>query len=447
MSILFFTAVHCQCIHCFSFQGEGSSSEERLMQQVAGLQQLLPLREFELETERLRARGEHLRAQCDVLTLALDEARANAEKLTLLCGKYESNTTALWLALSHSDAALEAYDVLLALLESELAALVATCRAAGIPAVSHCPAVIVLAGDHDSPGLALARAGDIRQTAESVASLLLAKLDRSCDSGNQDGVKHHGEGRGSWSQGEESRLRNHIGRLKSERSRVRATAQPGLESIHADPAPPRGRNPPSVAEARKLDLETAVLMQELMAMREDRAELRARCHALERERATLELRLSGQEAQRQAQGTALSSLQQQLRDSESRLSGTAVGEEGEGRELTEALAREARLKERLQEMMVSLDTVSRSADIRHQQANEMLTEMKRANSSLAVMLDKCKKKYQARLRKLEHQSVVTIERHSTQVRALKQRISALESELAASNPPSSHGLGANETSL
>jgi chromosome segregation ATPase len=59
-----------------------------------------------------------------------------------------------------------------------------------------------------------------------------------------------------------------------------------------------------------------------MAMREDKAELRARCYALEREKASLDLRLSGHEAQRQAQGAALSSLQQQLRDSESRLSGS-----------------------------------------------------------------------------------------------------------------------------
>jgi hypothetical protein len=57
------------------------------------------------------------------------------------------------------------------------------------------------------------------------------------------------------------------------------------------------------------------------------------------------------------------------------------GEEADpqSRQLSDALCREVRLKERLQEMMVSLDTVSRSADIRQQQANEMLAEMKRAN--------------------------------------------------------------------
>jgi hypothetical protein len=41
-------------------------------------------------------------------------------RLALLCGKYESNAVALRLALGITDRAIEAYDVLLALLETEL---------------------------------------------------------------------------------------------------------------------------------------------------------------------------------------------------------------------------------------------------------------------------------------------------------------------------------------
>ncbi|CAB3361233.1 Hypothetical predicted protein [Cloeon dipterum] len=424
-----------------SAAAEEGFEEERIMAQVANLQQLLPLREFELEIDRLRAKSEHLRAQCDVYSMALNESRVLSERLTLLCGKYESNCTALWLALEHSDTAIEAYDVLLALLESELAALVATCLAAGIPAASNCPAVN-LAGDPDNPGLALARAGDLRMTAEGVACLLLSRLDRNVESANGDlSGKHHTEVR-LWRQGEELRLRSHISRLKGDRARVRSTVQFGLESPHVDP--PKQRNPASVAEARKMDLEMAVLMQELMALREEKAELRAKCHILEREKVAMELRLNGQEAHRQAQVAALHSLQQQLKDSENRLSGSIQDiDDSHNKELLDALAREARLKERLQELMNSLETVSRSADIRQQQSNEMINEMKRANSSLTQMLDKCKRKYQARIRKMEHQSEVAVDRHSNQVRMLKQRIAVLESELAAdmSSPTP------NETSL
>jgi len=61
-----------------------------------------------------------------------------------------------------------------------------------------------------------------------------------------------------WGQGEERRLRDHIGKLKTERSAVRGTIVE-LESCHAEPVV--SRQPISLAEARKLDLETAVLMQ------------------------------------------------------------------------------------------------------------------------------------------------------------------------------------------
>ena len=61
-----------------------------------------------------------------------------------------------------------------------------------------------------------------------------------------------------WGQGEERRLRDHIGKLKTERSTVRGTVVE-LESCNAEPVV--SRQPISLAEARKLDLETAVLMQ------------------------------------------------------------------------------------------------------------------------------------------------------------------------------------------
>lgn len=74
------------------------------------------------------------------------------------------------------------------------------------------------------------------------------------------------------SRGEEQRLRETIGKMRDERSQVAASILP-LESIHVDPL--TRHYPLSLHDAHKLDLENAVLMQELTAMREDRAELRA----------------------------------------------------------------------------------------------------------------------------------------------------------------------------
>ena len=55
------------------------------------------------------------------MNLSLEESRATCESLTELLGKYESNNTALSLALSYCDHMVESYDVLVALLETETA--------------------------------------------------------------------------------------------------------------------------------------------------------------------------------------------------------------------------------------------------------------------------------------------------------------------------------------
>lgn len=71
------------------------------------------------ELQRLQRKVEHLKVQNTVLSLTLDESKEHCEHLYLLCGKYESNAIALQAALNCSDRAIEAYDVMLALLESK----------------------------------------------------------------------------------------------------------------------------------------------------------------------------------------------------------------------------------------------------------------------------------------------------------------------------------------
>lgn len=62
----------------------------------------------------------------------------------------------------------------------------------------------------------------------------------------------------TWTVENEERLRRHLSRLKGDRAMVRSTAVE-LESVHVEPL--NSKNTISLAEARKLDLETAVLMQ------------------------------------------------------------------------------------------------------------------------------------------------------------------------------------------
>ncbi|KDR23021.1 hypothetical protein L798_02176, partial [Zootermopsis nevadensis] len=389
-------------------------------------------RQYEVETERLTSRLEHARAQNAVLALTLDESKTQCDRLSLLVGKYESNATALRLALSYSDRAIEAYDVLVALLESELGLLLANCRAAGIGNQN-----MTKDGDNDCAGEVVAllrRAGENRRAAETVARHMLARLDNASATGGMgpwDDYSHTTSTSSSsdccseWGQGEERRLRDHIGKLKTERSSVKATVVE-LESCHAEPLV--ARQPISLAEARKLDLETAVLMQELMAMREDKADLRARVYLLEKERSALELKLSSQEAHQAAQQATVQHLQAQLQDVERRLRTQHqqdLGCEGEDddSELADALRREARLKERMQELVATLEKVGRNSELRHQQSADLVNDLKRANSALVQTLERSKKKYQSRLKKLEQQMLEMVERHSAQVRPLHSEIS------------------------
>ncbi|XP_034235458.1 colorectal mutant cancer protein [Thrips palmi] len=347
--------------------------------------------QLDIEIERLHSRLEHSRAHNNVLSLSLEECKNQSDKLHLLVGKYESNAIALRLALGYADRATAAYDCLVALLESELA--------------------LILRGASASKDEV-----DDRRSAERAAwSLLEAEQYGRCTK------------EGDWGPGDEQRLRELISRLKMDRSRVCDTIVE-LESVHAEAL--STRVPVSLTEARKLDLETAVLMQELMAMREDKAELRARLYLLEKERAALELRLSSQDTQRQAQAASIMHLQSQLQELEVHSRDTTCGNEGDAQEteLTAALRRESHLKSRVHELVDTLDKVSRNSEQRHLQSAELVNDLKRANSTLVQTLEKSKKKYQSRLKKLEQQMLSMVERHSCQVRTLKQRIVALEQE-------------------
>ena len=70
-------------------------------------------------------------------------------------------------------------------------------------------------------------------------------------------------------------------------------------------------------ESKTADLEIAVLVQELMAMREDKADLRAQVHLLEKEKKSLELIISSQQAQEHALKTHIQHLQDELENQDS----------------------------------------------------------------------------------------------------------------------------------
>ena len=158
-----------------SLHQESSAGESR-----DALGAAVKVRELELEVERLSSRAEHLRAQNDVLSLTLSESRAMGERLAVLLGKYESNCMALRLALERADRVSEAFEALVALVESEMSLLLANCQMAGIG----------LAGGRSVPGwedgskdwsALWKRATERRRSSENLARCLLARHDKDRD--------------------------------------------------------------------------------------------------------------------------------------------------------------------------------------------------------------------------------------------------------------------------
>ncbi|XP_060091576.1 colorectal mutant cancer protein isoform X2 [Heteronotia binoei] len=443
------------------------------------------IREFEVETERLNSRIEHLKSQNDLLTITLEECKNNAERMSMLVGKYESNATALRLALQYSEQCIEAHELLLALAESEQSLILGQFRAAGVGSVGD------QTGDENITQM-LKRAHDCRKTAENAAKALLMKLDGSCGGAyaitgcivqpwESLSSNSHTSTTSStasscdteFTKEDEQRLKDYIQQLKNDRAAVKLTMLE-LESIHIDPlsydVKPRG-------DSQRLDLENAVLMQELMAMKtwntalgtrglrtdgikcnEEMAELKAQLYLIEKEKKALELKLSSREAQEQAYLVHIEHLKSEVEEQKeqkmrSLSSASSSSKDKASKECTEsttasltlaelkpysenelttelanALRREKKLKARVQELVSALERLTKSSEIRHQQSAEFVNDLKRANSNLVAAYEKAKKKHQNKLKKLESQMMAMVERHETQVRMLKQRIALLEEE-------------------
>lgn len=268
--------------------------------------------------------------------------RTHVKNDTFPLGKYESNAIALQQALNVTDRAIEAYDVMLALLESKLNIL------------------------ESQPA-----SEENRRAAETVARHVLNRLNCEADAPHENSsgpwkemvLISDDDNAKPWTEDDDTCLRKHVSKLKGQRF----TAQNTVVTLEApfscdttkhqlaSPLGSSGRGR-SRSESRRMDLETAVLMQELLGMREDIAEYKYRAEAAERDKMLAQKRLVTLQ-------DALMHLQGQLADSEALLAMAtkdrssfseaeyAVNIE---RELVESLARESRLKSRLQGLAGSL---------------------------------------------------------------------------------------------
>ncbi|XP_023291996.2 colorectal mutant cancer protein isoform X1 [Lucilia cuprina] len=359
------------------------------------------------ELQRLQRKVEHLKVQNTVLSLTLDEAKEHCEHLYLLCGKYESNAIALQAALNCSDRAIEAYDVMLALLESKLGLIKEKSSAAE----------------------------ESRKAVESVARHLLDRLEsekNTCENSlgpwqNSFSIPDKVTPT-PWTSEDDNRLRYHVSKLKGRRSTVQNTIV-NLESPFSDSYEKSRLSLESKKElsgkekATALDLEMAVLMQELLNLREENIALKVKAEQAEREKQYANDRIGVlHEALKQLQHqlqlnnetTELFHHQQQrplhIVDQRNSTYSEAEHVALTEQQLVEALSRESELKGRIQTLIASVTESQKISDEKYEHLHNTVRELQKTNLSLTQIIEQNKRKYQTRIRKLEQKIMdITLE--------------------------------------
>lgn len=138
---------------------------------------------------------------------------------------------------------------------------------------------------------------------------------------------------------------------------------------------------PTSSSSKRMDLETAVLMQELMNMTQEVNMFKGRAEKAEQEKRVSEEQLKSLQE-------ALVQLQAQMNDIGG---GPPVGYRDRGiysggeqsaemeRELVDALARESRLKARLQGLAGSVEAATKTSKEKYSQVQNTVAELKHAN--------------------------------------------------------------------
>ncbi len=212
-----------------------------------------------------------------------------------------------------------------------------------------------------------------------------------------------------------------------------------LESVYIDPM---SQEVMSSTDSQRLDLENAVLMQEIAALKEEKAELKAQYYLLEKEKKAAELKMSSRDAREMAYLAQIDHLKSEVQDKKTvpkspKQSANStpmitlaelsqLDDPNISLDMAELLRREKKLRSKIHELMATIEKLQKSSEMRHQQSAEFITDLKRANSALVTAYDKAKKKHQNRLKKLEAQMMAMVERHDTQVSFLSVYPSCLK---------------------
>lgn len=224
-----------------------------------------------------------------------------------------------------------------------------------------------------------------RNAAESVAHLLLERFKNESSFHGKSSAPWEnavvilpGCENEPWTMDHDRILRNQVSKLKGQRSFIQNTVV-NLESpFNFEDASCRTEGSRSRSRQKFMDIETAILMQELMSLREDMCDLKQQAEQSEKQKLLAHEQLKSLQ-------NALVQLQCQLNETENKPKEDRFSySEAEysasiERELMEAMALKARLKARLQSLAGSLGTAARITN--SISTKQSVSELKQTNLS------------------------------------------------------------------
>lgn len=163
-----------------------------------------------------------------------------------------------------------------------------------------------------------------------------------------------------WSDDHDRMLRNQVSKLKGQRALIQNTVVDLESPFNTDERDFTSKPQILKAHQKNMDIEQAILMQELVSLKEELCEHKHKVEQSDKEKILANEKLKALQA-------ALVQLQSQLNESErkpkDRLSYSELEYNASiERELVEALSRECRLKSRLQGLAESLETATKGGN-------------------------------------------------------------------------------------
>ncbi|XP_072924630.1 colorectal mutant cancer protein-like isoform X2 [Hemitrygon akajei] len=347
------------------------------------------IQDSEMEVDQLRNSIDEWKERNNLLSGVLQECKGDCERLSMLLGKHESNSTALSLALQYSEDCIEAYGKLLVKAET-----VGRQPDAGEPEVDSSIAhlrgeIVKLRQGYTAMKQTIINLGDISPN-----------LKRYQQSGNSEVMPV-----------------------------VRDLPSPGFCS----------RFPGRLQQQNKGKEE---LQQDLMAVREDMSWLKSQLSWMKKEKRRLEQKLQSQDHQDEAIKLLLTHWQEQRDEwlQEDPRTGcvrqetkSATCKEELVSEPTVVSLPEKHLRDHIEELATSLARLIEKNNTQKYRSEELATELKNTHSNLCAAFRRTKKKYENQLSKLESQVDAMSERQAAQLQLLEQRLMSLQQKLDHNN--------------